>query len=178
MSAKTATPARSGAETVSLREAVAADLALVRRWLAQPEIRSWWGNASAAEAEVALAFDSRSALCRIIEVDGQPVGYAHAIDASYWGASLPQGMPLGTYDLDQFVAEAGHRGQGVGQRALQLLAAEVFSTTLAPAVSVIAPLDNETAVRAYEKAGFRWARVIADPIFGPSWLMLIERPRR
>ena len=33
----------------------------------------------------------------------------------------------------------------------------------------------DDALRAYEQAGFRWIRVWDDPVFGPSWLMLLER---
>ena len=64
----------------------------------------------------------------------------------------------------------------MGQRALQLLKEEVFSTTLATAVCVFAPIKNEKAVRAYEKAGFRWQRIWSDPAAGPSWFMVAERP--
>ena len=30
-------------------------------------------------------------------------------------------------------------------------------------------------MRIYEKAGFRWQRVLSDPLFGPSWVMVRER---
>lgn len=164
------------ADDITLRRAEPRDLAQVRLWLKRPDIQAWWGNASAADAEIALAFASPSAICCMIEMDGRAIGYAHAIDASYWGEQLPEGMPPGTYDLDLFIAEAAERGRGAGQAALTLLAREVFETTLAPAVSVFVAVSNERAVRAYEKAGFRWVRVVEDPIFGPCWLMLIERP--
>jgi len=54
----------------------------------------------------------------------------------------------------------------------------VFATTLAVAVCVFASIENEAAVRAYEKAGFRWRRVWHDPISGPEWFMIAERPSR
>lgn len=142
-----------------------------------PEVERWWGSQSAAQAEIRLVFETRSALARIIEVGGQPIGYAHAIDATFWGESLPDGLPPGAWDVDVFVAAPEHRGRGIGGAALDLLAAEVFSTTLAVALSVFVSVRNEHAIRAYESAGFSWVQVWPDPIFGASWLMLRHRPR-
>lgn len=162
---------------ITLRPAIEADWPLIRRWLAMPEIQRWWGNLASAEAEIRLAFQSKAAITRLIMAGAEPIGYAHAIDAAYWGSALPDGMPAGTWDVDLFVAAPAHRGTGVGEHTLQLLATEVFATTLAPALSVFVSVRNEVAVRAYEKAGFNWVKVWDDPLLGPSWMMLLERPR-
>src|SRR5690606_31002920 len=137
---------------------------------------AWWGPRSATEAEVSIALGDDHAICRIIEADGVPVGYAHAIDAQVWGEELPQELLPGTWDLDLFISSEEHRGRGVGQCVLILLMNEVFSPTLALAVCVFPSVRNERAVRAYEKAGFRWQRIWNDPLLGPSWFMLAERP--
>ena len=90
---------------------------------------------------------------------------------------LPQDLEAGTWDLDLFIASEEHRGQGVGQAALALLKDEVFASTLRGS-RVRLPLgQNERAVRAYEKAGFRWKRIWNDPHVGPSWFMVAERPQ-
>ena len=60
--------------------------------------------------------------------------------------------------------------------ALELLRDEVFGTTLAVAVCIFTAIGHERAVRACEKAGFRWRAVVRDPVLGPEWLMLSERP--
>ncbi len=161
---------------VALRPVEADDWALIRAWIARPDVRKWWGNAIAAEAEMRLVAETGPAIARIVLVEGTPVGYVHAIDAGHWGSALPDGMPPGTWDVDIFIAEL--RGRGVGEAALNLLADEVFSTTLAVALSVFVSLANEPAIRAYERAGFQWAEVWEDPIFGPSWMMLRHRPAR
>lgn len=163
---------------VRLRVAHRADWDLVRAWLSRPDIEAWWGPRSATEAEVSIALRSEHALCRIIEADGIPVGYAHAIDAMVWGDELPDDLTPGTWDLDLFIASEEHRGKGVGQAALAQLKDEVFSTTLATAVCIFPSIRNERAVRAYEKAGFRWKRIWNDPHMGPSWFMIAERPTR
>ena len=165
------------APVVTLRPATKGDLDIIRRWLRLPDIEAWWGPVSATEAEVTIALASAYSICRIIEADAHPVGYAHAVDATIWGADLPQDLTPGTWDIDLFVADEAHRGKGVGQAALALLCDEVFRTTLACAVCVFASVRNERAIRAYEKAGFRWHRVWNDPYSGPSWFMICDRPR-
>ena len=161
---------------VVLRPAMRADLDLIRKWLRQPDIEAWWGPAAATAAEVQIAMEASASLCRMIDVDGVPVGYCHAIDATLWGEDLPDDLEPGTWDLDIFIASAAHRGQGIGLKALEILKSEVFSTTLATAVCVFASIRNEAAVRAYEAAGFRWQRIWNDSAVGPSWFMVARRP--
>lgn len=163
---------------VRLRPTSPADMETILAWLAMPDIEAWWGPATATQAEVRIAMESGHAICRVIESDGESVGYAHAVDASLWGDDLPQDLEPGTWDLDLFIANKEHRGCGVGARALQLLKDEVFSSTMAMAVCVFPSVRNEAAVRAYEKAGFRWKTIWNDPLMGPSWFMVAERPAR
>jgi aminoglycoside 6'-N-acetyltransferase len=161
---------------VALRPATPEDRFLIRRWLAQPAVQEWWGSAAGAEAGITLAMESATALPRIIECDGTPIGYAHAVEIGVWAEERPAELAPGTWDIDLFIALEEHRSKGLGHAALELLAAEVFATTLAVACSAVVPVRNEAAARACERAGFRWLRVWPDPLFGPSWLMLKERP--
>ncbi len=166
-----------GSAELRLRPATPEDRFRIRRWLTEPEIAAWWGNAASAEAEINLAMASEAAICRIIECDSAPIGYAHAVEIGLWGAERPEDLAPGTWDIDLFVASPEHRGRGVGATALALLADEVFATTLAVACASIVSVRDEAAVRAYERAGFRWRQIWHDPLSGPSWLMLKERPR-
>ena len=168
----------SNSKPITLRAASDRDWPQIRAWLARSDIQKWWGPSAATEAEVITALGSEHALARIIEYGGQPIGYCHAIDALIWGDELPNDLPPGTWDLDIFIAEPRFRGRGLGAHALELLRDEVFSTTLAVAVSVFTSIENEAAVRAYEKIGFRWQRVWNDPARGPSWFMISERQQR
>ncbi|MDX2290013.1 MAG: GNAT family N-acetyltransferase [Hyphomicrobiaceae bacterium] len=161
---------------VRLRAATPADWPLLQTWLVRPDVERWWGSRGAAEAEIRIVFETQSAIARIIEADGRPAGYAHAIDATFWGPSLPDGMPPGTWDVDVVIAEPEFRSRGVGAQALEEIAREVFQTTFALALSVFVPLRTEAAVRAYERAGFRWVEVWNDPLLGPCWLMIRPRP--
>jgi aminoglycoside 6'-N-acetyltransferase len=163
------------AAALTLRPAMQEDRFRIRRWLADPAVQEWWGNAASAEAGITLAMESATALPRIIERDGVPVGYAHAVEVGLWAEERPADLPPGTWDVDMFIASAEHRGQGLGTAALSMLADEVFATTLAIACSALVSIRNEAAARSYERAGFRWQRVWQDPLFGPCWVMLRER---
>lgn len=162
--------------TITLRPVADLDRARIMRWLREPEIQRWWGNASAAEAEVRIALSSPSAICRMVMAGAEPIGYAQALDIGRHDDAPRAKVPAGTWDADLFIAKPEHRGKGCGERALALLADEVFTTTLAPAISLFVSVRNEVAVRAYEKAGFRWVSVENDPLLGPCWLMLLNRP--
>jgi len=161
---------------VTLRPLTPEDWPLLRRWLHDPAVLRWFGSSSSSEAGILLVLETPSALGRVIEVGGHAVGYAHAIDAACWGEVLPDVLPQWTWDVDLFIGEPEYRGRHVGEAALGLLADEVFSTTFAMALSVFVSVRNEAAVRAYERAGFKWVTVWEHPVAGPEWLMLRERP--
>ncbi|MGI9522032.1 MAG: GNAT family N-acetyltransferase [Hyphomicrobiaceae bacterium] len=161
---------------MNLRPVNNADWTTIRQWLARPDIQRWWGPSAATEAEVIAVLGTDLAIARMIQVNGVDVGYGHAADASLWGNDLPDDLPPGTWDLDIFIAAQGYRGKGIGPSALALLREEVFATTLAVSVSVFPSIENEQAVRAYEKIGFRWKRIWDDPVHGPSWFMVYDRP--
>lgn len=162
-------------EALTLRPALAGDAAQIRAWLRRPEIARWWGSLAAAEAELMIANETPTAIRRMVTLSGRDVGYGQAVDAGLTGDEELLSLAPGTWDISLFIAEPSLRGKGHGLAALRLLADEVFSTTLALALSVVVSVRNEPAVRIYEKAGFRWQRVLSDPLFGPSWVMVRER---
>jgi hypothetical protein len=224
-------PARAGAVTLALRPATPDDRPRIRRWLVLAEAKAWLGDAPGAEARISLAMASTGALCRMVEEDGAPIGYCHAVEAALWAEAPHKPVPAGTWELELFIAPrlketravtadaqragtgrgatggdrlpgngrtgesatapatAAESGTGEGERsgvprprdgraaeALSLLAEEVFATTLALACYGLVPVTNEAAARAYEGARFRWRQIWSDPVLGPSWVMLRERP--
>jgi aminoglycoside 6'-N-acetyltransferase len=162
---------------ISLRLATPEDRFLIRRWLSAGHAQAWWGDAASAEAEFTMAMDSAAALARIIELGRVAVGYAHAVEMGLWAERPPLGVPAGSWDVDCLVAPSSGDATATVCAALTLLTAEVFATTLAVACCALVSLTNEAAARAYEHAGFRWQRILQEPLHGPSWLMLKERPQ-
>src|ERR1700741_4307219 len=86
--------------SITLRPATPEDRFRIRRWLAEPEIQAWWGNAASAEAEIGLAMASDTAVCRIIMCGDAPIGYTHAVDVGLWGGVGPEEIEPGTWDVD------------------------------------------------------------------------------
>ncbi|MFN3745502.1 MAG: GNAT family N-acetyltransferase [Hyphomicrobiaceae bacterium] len=161
---------------ITLRPLQAADWDQVRAWLLQAEIQAWWGGLAAAEAEVAIAAESPSAVCRLILAAATPIGYGHALDADLVRSPRTEGLPPGTYLAALFIADPAHRQRGAGETALAALTREVFSSTLAPACATLVPVRYEPAVRAAERAGYRWTGIRDDGLSGQSWLMISDRP--
>jgi aminoglycoside 6'-N-acetyltransferase len=143
----------------------------LRRWLSEPHVIQWWGSKSAAEAAMAMAAQSETALIRMIALSDDTIGYAHALDLA--DATLPPA----TWQADVFIGAQPHRGKGHGATALALLRDEVFATTLAAGLAVRVAVANERAVRAIEVVGFQWRAVIQDPSLGPCWQMVARRSR-
>jgi RimJ/RimL family protein N-acetyltransferase len=154
---------------VTLRAVTDGDRFRLRRWLAEPHVIQWWGSRSAAEAAVALAAGSETAVCRIIARDGDAIGYAHALDLA------DRRLPPACWQADVFIGAQTLRGQGLGATALALLKAELFATTMAHTLAVRVSIRNERAVRAIERVGFKWREVVPDAQLGPCWVLVAER---
>lgn len=170
MTAPLQIPATTAAHAaVTLRPVTEGDRFRLRRWLSEPHVIQWWGSKAAADASVAIAADSDTAVARIIDVGAETIGYAHALDLD------DARLPPATWTADVFIGAAPYRGQGLGATALALLRDEVFASTLASALAVRVAIRNEAAVRAIERAGFTWHTVAPDRLLGPCWLLLAVR---
>ena len=156
--------------TIALRPLTEGDRFRVRRWLAEPHVVQWWGSRAAADAAVAMAAHSPTALVRIIEREGDAIGYTHALDL------VDRRLPAGTWHADVFIGAALLRGQGIGADALMALRAELFASTMAAGVAVRVSIRNERAVRAIERAGFKWHAEVPDAMLGPCWVLVAGRP--
>src|SRR5262245_9976077 len=165
---------RQAPSAIRLRPATAEDAFLLRRWLKDPAIEACSGNRASAEAEIALARLSATALSRIVTWQTRPIGYAQALEAGLRAGAQPPDIPAGTWDTQFWILPTRPR---VRTAIPALLAAEVFASTLAVACCGLVSIRQETMVRAYEQAGFRWRRIWNDPLFGPAWLLLKERPQ-
>jgi aminoglycoside 6'-N-acetyltransferase len=167
----TATP------TLTLRPFVGGDRFLLNRWLGEPHVAAWFGTRTIADAECSFAQSTTSALVRVIQQGETPIGYIHGYDAALTGGRRAATLGDGVYLLTVLIGAAAFRGKGYGAAAAAALRREIFSTTMAPAVALLAPLKHETAVRALEREGFRWREIWHDTSLGPCWVLIAERAR-
>lgn len=173
------------APDLTLRPATPEDRFRIRRWLTDAGSDLGWGTAASTEAEITLAMESPSALCRMVERTSDSgalahtaIGYAQAADIALV-SDMPEDLASGTWDVRVLLAPASDGAMRLVtlERTLALITQEVFATSLAVACSALVPVSSEAAVRSYERAGFRWLRIRHDAALGPAWLMLRERPR-
>lgn len=150
---------------------------LLTRWLAIPAVVAWWGNRAVAEARLRLAAESPHAIRCLVLLEGEPIGYAQAVDSAGAEGPLAARLDPGTWECDLFIGSEPHRGQGFGTAALDLLVAEVFATTLATGCAIFVPVASERVARACEGIGFRWTGVTRDPATGMVWVMVRNRPQ-
>jgi len=76
------------------RPMIAADLPLVRRWLALPHVRQWWGVPEEQYSLVSCDLDEPAMEQFIVSVAGSPLGYLQCYDLTAWNSGFgtqPQG---------------------------------------------------------------------------------------
>ena len=149
----------SSPAVVTLRPATPDDVALLRRWQAQPHVvAAGGGDDWGWEAQLARSPAWRELL--IAETGGRPLGFLQIIDPAledshYWGE-----VPLGLRALDIWIGEAEDLGQGYGTQMMELALARCFAAPDVTAVLVDPLATNAAARRFYERLGFeletRW----------------------
>ncbi len=137
-----------------LRAMVAADLPMLAGWLATPELVRWWGDPAEQLALVTEDLDNPLMDQRIALRGGEAFGYLQSYPAEAWPAPHLADFPYGTVAVDCFVGPTALRGRGHGSAMLRLYADALLAQGAA-AVVIDPDPDNERAVRAYRRAGFR-----------------------
>jgi len=159
------------------------DLPLLVSWLNAPHVRRWFGGGASAEKVAAeygpMARGEVPITAYIVQLDGRPVGM---IDWMRFG-DLPELQRLYEVDdpdvanCDMLIGEptAVHRGLGA-PLVREFLAQVVFADPRISACVLDPVPDNAVAIRAYEKAGFRFLRALPDDGEG-NGLYLMELGR-
>ena len=156
---------------LSFRRLRASDLHLMHRWLNAPHVRRWWYAEGTSYEEIEDNYlpgiEGRDAtkLFLILHED-RPIGFVQSYripaedDETY--AKLVDVADSAGVDL--FIGEAEYLYGGLGQHVIRrFLSEHVFSDPRVE-VCVIGPEPgNAAAMRAYEKAGFPFFKIIQVP---------------
>ena len=140
----------------------AADLPLVRRWLAAPHVMQWWGDTYQQFELVSGDLEIEAMDQFIVATDGRPFGYLQCYDPTVWPDNGLGDHPAGTRGIDQFIGEPDMVDRGHGSAFIR---AFIDGRLAAGAPRVITDPDpaNARAIRAYQKAGFRQHRLVDTP---------------
>ncbi len=145
----------------------------LRDWLRRPHVARWWGDHQ-QQFENPL-WCSRETHA-VIVADGVPVGYLcwqRPPQDELEAAGLAY-LPENIVDIDILIGESNIVGQGVGPRALGVLLDRLRADPLVSSAGVATSVSNASAIRAFEKAGFRLFREFQDPGSGLCRYMVVE----
>ena len=95
------------------RPMTAADLPLVRRWLAEPHVVQWWGDPSEQYELVSGDLDEPAMDQFIVSAESSDLAYLQCYDLTAWNSGFGE-HPHGTRGIDQFIGEPDmiERGHG------------------------------------------------------------------
>jgi len=155
----------------TFRAITAADLPLVRRWLALPHVLEWWGEPQEQYALLSGDLRQPSMDQFIFWTAGRPLGYLQSYDLVESTTGFGQ-QPGGTRGIDLFIGEPSMIGRRHGSALIRCFVNELIKNGL-PRVMTDPDPANGRAVRAYEKAGFEKDRVVQTPD-GPALLMVLN----
>ncbi len=139
---------------LQLRPAAPGDLALLRRWEAEPHVAANAGDDGPWDWEAMLAERPTWRELLIAELSGRPIGFLQIIDPAleethYWGD-----VPAGLRAIDIWIGAPDMLGRGNGTAMMQLALKRSFAD---PAVSAILidPLARNTRAQSfYARLGF------------------------
>lgn len=146
------------------------DLDISFGWLSTPEVRQWYHK----QDRTREAWDAEH-LARIrgqvptrpfiLTLDGQPVGYIQAFFIADWpdyAARVPEAPPSAVA-MDIYIGRPDALHRGLGSRFLDLFVRTYVFPVMQATVCLIGPEPQNTgAIRAYQKAGFRFWQINYD----------------
>lgn len=150
------------------------DLPMLLEWLRRPHVARWWQpEPTLAQLEQNLA-DSSSRKY-IAMLDGEPLGFIQSYVAMGSGEGWWEEVSdPGRRGIDQFLADGGRLGQGLGRRMVSAFVERLFQDPAVSSVQTDPSPDNARAIRCYRRAGFVDQGVVDTPD-GPALLMLQEK---
>jgi len=162
------------------------DLPLIRRWLLEPHVSRWWADPprdtypddELDKYRTRVRGDDDRTQIFFIRDRGRPIGfiqcYAIADDRAYADALALETPAAG---IDLFIGEPAEIGRGHGPRLIRAFLRDVVFARYDVDECVIGPsAKNTSAIRAYEKAGFRFFKDAWVPDeHEPEHLMRIRR---
>jgi len=141
----------------------------MHRWLNAPHVARWWHGEDTSLRGIEEKYfprieDREPVEPYLILHDGEPIGYIQAYPVSH---DEEYARLVGVEDsvgVDMFIGEEEYLYRGLGGGILRRFLAEVVFRDEGVRVCVIGPEPrNVAAIRAYEKAGFRFFKTIRVP---------------
>ncbi len=171
-------------QSFSFRPLKPDDMPLMHRWLHTPHVAEWWADEQEQTVEALEAKYLPRILgedptdCYVIFEEDREIGFiqCYVID-DHPEYALAVDVPERTAGIDLFIGEPDRVHRGRGPAILRQFMRDVVFTNYDVTSCIIGPsVKNTSAIRAYEKAGFRYLKTIDIPGEDePEFLMRIWR---
>ena len=144
-----------------------ADLPLLLRWRAMPDVVRWWGAWNDGPAEFGSDLVDPNILMWIVEHEGRPFAYAQDHDPHAWDPHHFSYLPPGSRGIDQYIGEPGMLDRGHGSAFLRQYCANCSRpvrprSAPIPIPTICAPAGLTKKPASPLSAG-RWRRAGAAP---------------
>ena len=161
---------------------------MARRWLLQPHVRRWWNDdpdekdypeGTLAEWRAAVRGEDPTDMY-VIHMDGRPIGVMQAYRVDSYPDYVAQlgPLPAPAFSLDVFIGEPDLIGKGHGVALMRAFLPSAFDK-YGVDYCVIGPARaNVSAIRSYEKAGFRYLKDYREDDTTDPVHMLLDIRRR
>ncbi len=175
-------PAR---EAIGFRRLHLSDLPLLHRWLNESHVMEWWGRDGVTFEAVVDKYGPRiagdhSTRCYLILYEQRPIGYIQTYRiADYPDYAVCVQVGEGAAGVDLFIGDARYVHKGLGAPILTgFLRNVVFAQSTIDVCAMAPDPANRAAIRAYEKAGFRYLKTVQCPGEPrPEYVMSVDRGR-
>ena len=158
----------SSTAQIGFRRMTMDDLPLMHRWLQTPDVLEWWwGGVAPSYAAVAEKYGpsirgEEPTDAYLILHANRPIGYIQA----YMIGDYPEYAAIVDTDadaagVDLFIGETDYLHKGLGSQILRAFLHDVIFGAGDATSCIIGPSEtNRIAIRAYEKAGFRYFKTV------------------
>jgi RimJ/RimL family protein N-acetyltransferase len=168
--------------SISFRRLRHSEIPLIHRWLHTPHVARWWyedvGTLEEVEERYSAYIEGRENVeAYLIFHEESPIGYMQTYSISIEEEYEKLVGVEGAAGLDLFIGEEEFLHRGLGSKIIRCFIEEVVFPDERYEACVIGPEPrNKSAIRAYEKVGFRHfktVRVPGEP--KPEYLMKLTR---
>ena len=172
---------------ISFRPLTPSDLEDIVGWMLDDEVRQWWYPHDESEADIRAEWEPRvrgepndedKTDCYIVSVDGADIGMIQASDFADYPDHAAEMQVADAAGVDVLIGSPEWRDRGVGTALItKFLNDVIFANPAIQRCTIDPHPDNRRAIRAYEKAGFRYIRTLRSEVEDVDmYLMVLERP--
>jgi RimJ/RimL family protein N-acetyltransferase len=158
------------AASIAFRPTQEADLPLLHRWFNTPHVSAWWSVSGYYRPSVEVVKNKylprlrgiEPVDCYIINIDGLPAGMVQSCKFDDFPEEKTEfGLENKCAGIDIMIGEEAYVHRGLGSPIIRQFLKEVIFIKYDVDRCVVDPYpENEIAIKAYKKAGFRYLKTV------------------